>query len=123
MRLLSQTDGKLQLYGKLKGEYKYEKLLDVGYMRAKSLLKLRMSLHNFPIERGRYANPAVPLHDRICKFCGSDSVGVEFYVLMLCQHDSLKNIGTKYMKLIKMSNTTISNWDDRSFFHVLSAWC
>ena len=116
MRLLSQTDGKLQLYGKLKREYKYEKFLDVGYMRAKSLLKLRKSLHNFPIERGRYANPAVPRHDRICQFCRSDSVGDEFHVLMLCQHDSLKNTRTKYMKLIKMANPAISNWDDRSFF-------
>ena len=117
MRLLSQTYCKLQLYGKLKREYKYEKFLDLGYMRAKSLLKLRMSLHNFPIERGRYANPAVPRHDRICQFCRSDSVGDEFHVLMLlCQHDSLKNIRTKYMKLIKMANSAISNWDDRSFF-------
>ena len=43
-------------------------------------------------------------------------MGDEFHVLMLCQHDSLKNIRTKYMKLIKIANPAISNWDDRSFF-------
>ena len=104
MRLLSQTDGKLQLYGKLKREYKYEKFLDVGYMRAKSLLKLRMSLHNFPIERGRYANPAVLRHDRICQFCRSDSVGDKFHLNTRQPYEQIHRILNNYMMPLYLYN-------------------
>ena len=71
---------------RLKREHMHKKLMDVGYMRAKSLLKLRTSLHICPIERGRYANSAAPRQDRICQLRSSDSVRDEFHVLMLRRH-------------------------------------
>ena len=59
----------------------------------KAFTKLRMSAHNFDIERGRKSN--IPRHLRFCRACKSSSIGDEFHVLMECTNLYLQNMRTK----------------------------
>ena len=37
-----------------------------------------------PVETGRYSRPQIPLNERLCKFCNTNSVENEIHCLMLC---------------------------------------
>ena len=60
VRYLGETDSKLMLYGKVKRQYSHETYLDSDCYDLRSLVKFRMSIHGFPIERGRYHKPKTP---------------------------------------------------------------
>ena len=36
------------------------------------------------VETGRYSRPQIPLNERLCKFCNTNSVENEIHFLMLC---------------------------------------
>jgi hypothetical protein len=36
------------------------------------------------VETGRYSRPQIPLNERLCKFCNTNSVENEIHLLMLC---------------------------------------
>ena len=59
VRSLGETDYKLMLYGKVKRQYSYETYLDSDCYDLRYLVKFKMSIHGFPIERGRYNKPKI----------------------------------------------------------------
>ena len=75
VRSLGEPDSKLMLYSKVKRQYS-----DCHDLR--SLVKFRMSIHGFPIERDRYspraaiaphAPPPPPGPPRVVSFCSGNS--------------------------------------------------
>ena len=96
VRSLGETDSKLMLYGKVKRQYLYVTYLDSDCYDLRSLVKFRMSIHGFPIERGRYNKPKTPRNGRLCLFCRK-CIGDENHVMMECDHDILKNIREYYI--------------------------
>ena len=64
------TSPKLEFYKTFKREFSFEKYLLIGnsYHRA-ALTRIRISAHDYYIERGRYAQPKIPRNDRSCIYC------------------------------------------------------
>ena len=58
--------------------------------KRRAITKLRISAHNFPIEKGRYDN--TPKHRRKCTACHSSCIGDEFHILMECCNPELNKL-------------------------------
>ena len=98
-------------YGKVKRQYSYETYLD--YYDLRSLVKFRMLIHGFPIERGRYNKPKTPRNERLCLFCRKCD---ENHVMMECDHYILKNIREYYISQIVTKNSAMANLPSDLFF-------
>ena len=79
---------KLSYYHSIKKKFNREIYLDLvkGFSRRLSTTRLRISAHDYKIERGRYKN--IPRENRICDWCktsmGADLVQDEKHVLFSC---------------------------------------
>ena len=79
---------KLSYYHSIKKKFSREIYLDLvkGFSRRSSTTRLRISAHDYKIERGRYKN--IPRENRICDWCktcmGADLVQDEKHVLFSC---------------------------------------
>ncbi len=49
-----------------------------------ALTRLRISVHNLAIERGRHERPPIPAEERMCTACDSQPVEDEFHFLLHC---------------------------------------
>ena len=80
---------KLAFYHSIKSEFNREPYLDLvkGFSRRYSTTKLRISAHDFQIEKGRYIN--LPRDQRICQWCktnmGLKVIEDEPHVLYECE--------------------------------------
>ena len=67
-----------------------------------------MSIHGFPIERGRYNKPKTPRNEQLCLFCRK-CIGDENHVMMECDHYILKNIQEYYISQIVTKSSAMTN--------------
>lgn len=106
-----KNDGhtKLTFFIELKTSYTYESYLKSDYHR--HITKFRLSDHNLPIERGRYAKPKLPRELRICPKCKA-AIGNELHALFQCQEPHLKDINMHHINKILNISDQISNLPD-----------
>ena len=105
---------KLSYYHSIKKKFNREIYLDLvkGFSRRLSTTRLRISAHDYNIERGRYKN--IPRENRICDWCktsmGADLVQDEKHVLFSCdlyqKHRAklLTNLNKAIKKLMRTAN-------------------
>lgn len=67
----------------------------------KAFTKLRISAHNFDIEKGR--KDKTPRHLRQCRACTSSAIGDEYHVLMTCTNTYLQSLRDQCYKLLSKS--------------------
>jgi len=67
-----------------------------NFEHRKFLSKLRLSAHDFPIEKLRKQN--VPRHKRYCEKCKSSDIGDEFHYLMRCPDFYLQGLRDEFIK-------------------------
>ena len=87
---------KLRKYIKFKFEHSLEEYLfyipDTRWMKA--LSRLGISSHMLEIERGRHVKPQkLPLEQRICQRCTSNSVDDEIHFLITCSYFATQRTG------------------------------
>ena len=95
------TSPKLQWYTLVKNSYPFrERYLDVikNPLFRRAVTKIRLSDHDFDIERGRRCR--VPRQDRVCSHCDSGDVGDEFHTLFLCEHSSLVELRQAFVSSV-----------------------
>ena len=97
--LILSPDSKMGLFGMTKCQYTYSDYLDSCSQDVVALTKFRLSLHPFPIERGRYVRPKLPRNKRKCVFC-NDYIGSEFHVMMECNNRILKDLRIDFMSKV-----------------------
>ncbi len=87
---------KLRTYRKFKINFEMEDYLEVikNSEHRLQLLKFRISSHKLHIETGR--SPHIPVEDRLCKVCNTNSVEDELHFLLNCNsYDELRDEFTK----------------------------
>ena len=74
-----------RLYKSIKGNFGFEEYLDQveNSNQRKAITKLRLSSHNFMIERGRWGVPKVDIKDRLCTEC--NLLEDEYHCIMECK--------------------------------------
>ena len=106
-RLKNNSESKLQMYARLKGELSFE-----GYLldnpAAHFITKFRLSDHNLPVERGRYLKPKLLREFRTCTLCHS-GVGDECHVLFNCSHPDLRKLRRESLSMIQNISIQFSN--------------
>ena len=114
---------KLRKYIKFKFEHSLEEYLfyipDTRWMKA--LSRLRMSSHMLEIERGRHVKPQkLPLEQRICQRCTSNSVDDDIHFLITCSY-----FATQRTSLLAESKLLNSEFDslstDDKFIYIMSS--
>ena len=60
------------------------------------LTKLRLSSHNYLVERGRWLKPKLPYIDRKCTLCNIPDIQDEYHVNLCCVY--FKELRRKYIK-------------------------
>ena len=96
----SNMSSKLDFYKKINTKFTLEQyLLDIknGDIR-RSMTKLRISAHKFPIEIERYLK--VPRELRTCTIC-YEGIGNEFHYFSECSHVLFKLSRMKFLDKIK----------------------
>ena len=74
-----------------KRNFTFESYIDtLNYENRKIIAKLRLSNHNFPIEKLRYEG--VEMESRVCNICNLEEVGDESHYTMRCQHAEVKRM-------------------------------
>ena len=112
-RHVKSQSSKLSYYHSIKKTFHRETYLDLvkGYSRRCSTTRLRISAHDYKIERGRYKN--IPRENRICEWCktcmGVNEVENEQHVLFSC------DLYQKHRaKLLTNLNKAINRFDENS---------
>ena len=114
---------KLRTYIKFKFEHSLEEYLfyipDTKWMKA--LSRIRMSSHMLEIERGRHVKPQkLPLEQRICQRCTSNSVDYEIHFLITCSYFATQRTSLlAESKLLNSEFDSLSN-DDKFIYIMLS---
>ena len=87
---ISQSGGKLRLYGTFKHEFELEKyLLQIKSKEKRQYVtRLRVSAHNLYIEKGRYSRPKIPADQRFCHSCNNQSIDDEIHFVTSCELNS-----------------------------------
>ena len=81
--------------------------------------QIRLSAHEFPIEKGRYKN--IPREQRICNLCCNNLVGDEFHYLFICNELSLTQRRQTFINDILKVNTHFIKFDKKNlFYYILS---
>ena len=81
---------KMNFYKTIKKNYYFELYLDVlDKEKRVSISHIRMSNHNFPIERMRYTR--IKQEERICTICHLNLVGDEMHYLLYCTNTKIEN--------------------------------
>ena len=86
----------------------------------KALSRLRMSSHMLEIERGRRVKPQkLPLEQRICQRCTSNSVDDEIHFLITCSYFATQRTSLlAESKLLNSEFDSLSN--DNKFIYIMS---
>ena len=111
---------KLRTCIKLKFDYSLEEYLvyipDISWIKA--LSRLRMSSHMLKIERGRHVKPQkIPLEQRICQRCTSNSVNDEIHFLITCSTQR-----TSLLAESKLHNTEFDSLsNNEKFIYIMSS--
>ena len=119
----AQNSIKLRTYIKFKFEHSLEEYLfyipDTRWMKA--LSRLRMSSHMVEIERGRHVKPQkLPLEQRICQRCTSNSVDDEIHFLITCSYFATQRTSLlAESKLLNSEFDSLSN--DDKFIYIMSS--
>lgn len=114
------SDSKLAIYAKVKGEYAYETYLNTAGTFSSAITKFRLSAHNLPIERGRYMRPKLERKDRICKFCKID-MGDEIHALLMCNNTILSDLRNTFLPKISAEIPELNLLGDQErLFAILS---
>ena len=114
---------KLRTYIKFKFEHSLEEYLfyipDTMWMKAPS--RLRMSSHMLEIERGGHVKPQkLPLEQRICQRCTSNSVDDEIHFLINCSYFATQRTSLLAgSKLLNSEFDSLSN--DDKFIYIMSS--
>ena len=114
---------KLRTYIKFKFKHSLEEYLfyipDTRWMKA--LSRLRMSSHMLEIERGRHVKPQkLPLEQRICQRCTSNSVVDEIHFLITCSYFATQRTSLlAASKLLNSEFDSLSN--DNKFIYIMSS--
>ena len=114
---------KLRMYIKFKFEHSQEEYLfyipDTRWMKV--LSRLRMSSHRLEIERGRHVKPQkLPLEQRICQRCTSNSVDYEIHFLITCTYFATQRTSLlAESKLFNSEFDSLSN--DDKFIYIMSS--
>lgn len=105
---------KLDLYSKIKCNYKFEEYLNQlpNFQVRRAVTQLRISAHQFPVEKGRYYN--IPREQRICNFCTLYEIGDETHYLSKCSHWEISEIRRKFVKDLTHVNPSFTNFDKSS---------
>ena len=82
--------------------------LPLSASRLRQVLKFRMGCHGLPRDSGSWTG--VPRVDRVCRFCGTGSMGDERHVVFECPH--LQSIRDKYAGLVSVSTMVQFFWQD-----------
>ena len=71
----------------------------------KCIAKFRVSSHSLAIETGRHTKPAIPIEQRICRYCNNIVVDDELHFLLICPFNS-----TEREELIYKAHFDIHNF-------------
>ena len=87
-----QVHNKLGFYATLKGSFSREPYIDLVQSRVQRthLSRLRISASRVEVETQRYQKKPPPIHERVCKYCKSGSIGCEKHLIMFCETFSTK---------------------------------
>ena len=107
-----QNSGKLQFFSSLKESFGTSShLLNCkSFNLRKSITKLRISDHIFPIEVGRYEQTSK--NNRICSLC-CDDIGNEQHYLLECNHLHLCNIRDPLIQKLTTLCPNLCNLDNK----------
>lgn len=111
---------RLKLYCKIKKRISSEKYLKLcDPLLRKSVTQLRISMHNLPIETGRYDN--TKQENRLCLMCNY-KVGNEFHCLMECIHPTLTSLRNQYLSNIFNINPSFKYLSRNNLFQYLTCF-
>lgn len=107
---------RLSLYSTLKINFGRERYLELvkNMSFRKAITKVRLSDHNFDIEKGRKNN--IERQNRVCQLCQSGSIGTEFHVVMQCSQRELVDIRKRSMEMLYSMNSTFKKLDQEQVF-------
>ena len=82
----NNSGNKLQIYAKIKKEYKQEEYTSANLLRdmMTGISQLRTSTYKLAIETGRYQRPVIPSNDRVCRMCNNGQVEDETHFIVQC---------------------------------------
>ena len=108
--LNSNKETKLNFYKTIKKNYYFEQYLDVlDKGKRMSISRIRLSSHNFPIERMRYTK--TKQEERICKICNLNQVGDEMHYLLNCTNTKIETQRKEFINDIKNVQPQFSHFE------------
>ncbi len=104
----------LKTYKLFKEEFKFENYLSSTKRlnHTLSLFRFRISSHNLRIETGRYTRPKIPVNQRMCIYCTSQTVETESHFLLECSlfiKERMDFLETIYIYLPVINNNYATN--------------
>ena len=103
----------MELYTKIKKNHCFEKYLDVLDKEKRiSISRIRLSSHNFPIERMRYKK--IKREQRICPICNLDEIGDEMHYLLRCKNTNIENTRNNFIDKIKKLQPQFVNFENNN---------
>ena len=78
----------------------------------KSITKLRLSCHSFPIETLRYSRVHIDRNDRLCKVCNLNEVGDEEHYIKRCKNELIEHTKLAFVKDIKEKFPLMTNFSN-----------
>ena len=107
----AENGNKLRTYRRykyvLRTEYYVQSNMSRGHRRV--LAKFRSCNLPLAIETGRYTRPKAPVHERVCKYCNSNSVEDETHFLVDC--DFYSDLRYNLFQSAQIINETFKYYD------------
>ena len=96
----STSDSKLDFYKNIKKQFTFEKYLDILKKEYQvPLTRIRLSNHNFPVEKLRYHK--IERKKRICQMCDLNEIGDEIHYLTKCRNKNIEMLRNSFLNEIK----------------------
>ena len=97
------NESKLIFLSEYKRNFMFESYIDnLNFQNRKAVSKLRLSDHNFPIEKLRYENKK--REERLCEICNLNDIGNETHYMICCQNNEIvskrKQFTNKIVKIV-----------------------
>ena len=106
----SKRNTKLDFYKNIKKQFSFEKYLDImGKEDRIPMTCIRLSNHNFPIEKLRYQK--VEREKRICSICNLNEIGNEMHYLVKCGNTNITNLRDKFINNINQIQPQFEQFD------------
>ena len=99
---IAKCHSKFKLYSRAKRVFGKEKYLDLIWNSKirSAVTKIRISVHNFPIECGRYKN--IKRNDRVCTICDQKVIGNEIHYVMFCSNKLMVEESKKEKRFLEI---------------------